>query len=799
MALSGTIQQSYAGGNVVLAIDWSATQDQAANTSTITATARLTLAGSKYIADRWNNIMRVDGVEEKFPHSAQTAATRTLYTMTRTVTHDANGDRSVALYCEFRMQMEMYGYSMGNITVSGTAVLDGIAKASTISAISSSVEVNGANAVSVAIARKVTGVWHKVKFRLDDAHQYTTGAVQASASFAIPMSWLSAIPDATSATCTATLYTYRDEACTQLAAGSTDSRNFEITVPASVAPVGNTGWVSIATDGPGSWGEYVQGYSRAVATFDDSKVDVSGCYGASIVSHRIVCRGVSDRDEPFQTQILDTAGETQIACYVNDSRGRFFTQTIKVNVRAYSAPTMTGIQAFRCNASGAEDSAGTYISVQATAAFSSVNGKNSATIKAAYKINGGSYTGETTLTSGQATVIGGGNIAATSSYTAKIWITDALGNSSSVEIAIPTKKVGLNIREGNTGAGIGKYGETDGWLETPFSIRSGGGMELGEGLRLGDAITTETDAARAQSMQNMTFLGVNPDFEDTTVNWGAKGPCYAWYDVNGVSSVTDQPSQYGFLINIPYGPSGNYGEVRQIWASQPNGALYHRGGNADGRTEWKQIIDSAGGTIDGVLTASTLTSNGSITGYGDLILNVSGSTALTAVLTKEKYIVIRTTDADGNHRNLYLHNPKNVANTRYALTLDESIDGVWTSYYVPAQTNWIELTPADGVTTPGTYGNGVLRYRAEGKHVYVAGSINAAWDGSSNKLIATLPEGYRPTGGYSYFFVPTSGANLSRFFVKTDGAIYLEWKRTLGGSSNTDSGWFDLNMDFWTD
>ena len=796
MALSGTIQQSYAGGNVVLAIDWSATQDQAANTSTITATARLTLAGSKYIADRWNNIMRVDGVEEKFPHSAQTAATRTLYTMTRTVTHDANGDRSVALYCEFRMQMEMYGYSMGNITVSGTAVLDGIAKASTISAISSSVEVNGANAVSVAIARKVTGVWHKVKFRLDDAHQYTTGAVQASASYAIPMSWLSAIPNATSATCTATLYTYRDEACTQLAAGSTDSRNFEITVPASVAPVGNTGWVSIATDGPGSWGEYVQGYSRAVATFDDSKVDVSGCYGASIVSHRIVCRGVSDRDEPFQTQILDTAGETQIACYVNDSRGRFFTQTIKVNVRAYSAPTMTGIQAFRCNASGTEDSAGTYISVQATAVFSSVNGKNSATIKAAYKINGGSYTGETTLTSGQATVIGGGNIAATSSYTAKIWITDALGNSSSVEIAIPTKKVGLNIREGNTGAGIGKYGETDGWLETPFSIRSGGGMELGGGLRVGDAITTETDAARAKIMQNLTFLGVNPDFEDTTVNWGAKGPCYAWYNANGVSSVTDQPSQYGFLINIPYGPSGNYGEARQIWASQHTGGFYHRGGNASGWTSWKQIIDSAGGTIDGALSVA-----GALRASVGILLPLNDLTGTVHVADYGGVVITAPKPDNANRRMLALSNLAHQSNTRYALRVLEYRENVYSAYYVPVQTDWIELTPADGVTTPGTHGNGALRYRAEGKHVYLAGSVNAAWDGTNNKLIATLPSGYRPSQGDAvHSFQVTGGNKIARIYVAPTGEIYLEWKRNLSdGSSATDDNWLELNMDFWTD
>ena len=264
--------------------------------------------------------------------------------------------------------------------------------------------------------------------------------------------------------------------------------------------------------------------------------------------------------------------------------------------------------------------------------------------------------------------------------------------------------------------------------------------------------------------------------------------------------MTDQPSQYGFLINIPYGPSGNYGEVQQVWASQHTRALYHRGGNASGWTSWKQMIDSAGGTIDGALTVGSLTSNGGITGYGDFILKLSGSSAFGAVFAKEGNIALRSRDTNGNHRNLYLNNPKNTANTRYALTLDESIDGVWTTYYVPAQTNWIELTPADGVTTPGTYGNGVLRYRAEGKHVYVAGSINAAWDGTNNKLIATLPSGYRPANGNCYFLQVRGGQNISRFCVHTDGGIYIEWVKSLSdGSNNTGSGWFDLNMDFWTD
>ena len=314
---------------------------------------------------------------------------------------------------------------------------------------------------------------------------------------------------------------------------------------------------------------------------------------------------------------------------------------------------------------------------------------------------------------------------------------------------------------------------------------------------IGDsAITPSSDSIRAQSMQNLAFLGTNPDFTDTTTNWGSQGPCYAWYDSMDINSATNAPSQYGFLVNLPLGPSGNYGEVRQLWFEQPSGRMYHRGGNAGGWNDWKQMIDATGGTISGSLVAG-----GDFTARNGVLLPETAQGLTGKLYADYGGIILESPNSDSaNRRLLSLDNVTFQGDTRYAMRVIELRSNIYTNYYVPVQTDWIQLTPADGVTTPGTYGNGVLRYRAEGKHVYVAGSINAAWDGSSSKLIATLPEGYRPANGNCYFLQVRGGQNASRLFIKTTGEMYIEWVKSLSdGSNNTGSGWLDLNMDFWTD
>lgn len=91
-------------------------------------------------------------------------------------------------------------------------------------------------------------------------------------------------------------------------------------------------------------------------------------------------------------------------------------------------------------------------------------------------------------------------------------------------------------------------------------------------------------------LPDVAFLGSNPvksAAEDTTANWAALGSGYAWYCAG--SQLTDQPAQYGFLLNYVNGS-----DVFQIWNSQSAGPMYTRSGNANGWSgSWKKLIDSA--------------------------------------------------------------------------------------------------------------------------------------------------------------------------------------------------------------
>jgi hypothetical protein len=75
-------------------------------------------------------------------------------------------------------------------------------------------------------------------------------------------------------------------------------------------------------------------------------------------------------------------------------------------------------------------------------------------------------------------------------------------------------------------------------------------------------------------------------------NWSGNGFRTAWYDT--ANKISNQPSQYGFLLHV----GRSYGEGHQIWATQANGDLYHRGFNAGSNLSsltFKKILDSSNG------------------------------------------------------------------------------------------------------------------------------------------------------------------------------------------------------------
>ena len=101
--------------------------------------------------------------------------------------------------------------------------------------------------------------------------------------------------------------------------------------------------------------------------------------------------------------------------------------------------------------------------------------------------------------------------------------------------------------------------------------------DLLDGVHNGD-VTAKYISSAAASITNTT--------NDTPANWSNK-PFVNWYSTTG--QLTNQPSQYGFLINI-----NRNSEIRQIWLTQNGGNVYHRAANSNGwGHQWRTFIDSA--------------------------------------------------------------------------------------------------------------------------------------------------------------------------------------------------------------
>lgn len=102
-----------------------------------------------------------------------------------------------------------------------------------------------------------------------------------------------------------------------------------------------------------------------------------------------------------------------------------------------------------------------------------------------------------------------------------------------------------------------------------------------------------TEEVRKNSSYNLEYLGANLNtFTDTPENWQARGTGWAWYSDVTASSLSNKPSAYGILINQTI-QTTNGSDVHQLFLTQSNGAVYHRGGNNSGwSTGWKQMWDS---------------------------------------------------------------------------------------------------------------------------------------------------------------------------------------------------------------
>lgn len=567
MAASGTIQEAIRTGyrlQIVWTVD---SQSTANNTSTVTAKVQLVSTGASYTINSTaskSGSLTINGTKYTFTFTASLSGnqTKTLFTKTVTVAHSADGTKTCAFSATCGIDVTLSGTFYGDITASGNGTFDTIARASTISSVTSSVSVNGTNAVTVEIARKASSFTHTVVFSFGSYSKSVTG-VATSTSYAIPVTWLSAIPNATSGTAKVTVTTYSGSA----KIGSAVSKNFTLTVPASVVPTISSVSVTDTTGNLTTFGSYVQTKSAPKFT-----ITAAGASGSTITAYKTVFDGKTYTGAAPTASAIAGSGTLNATITVTDSRGRTASTTKAVSVAAYTVPKIISFQGFRCIQDGTENYEGTYIKAAIDFSVSPVNNKNAASYAIEYKLKSGTtWAG---LTSGAVYALNTSLISASGSfgidntYEIRLTVKDNFATIRST-FEIPTAFTLIDYHAGGKGIAFGKV------------------CEKAEGIEF----ALQTFFSHAETPSSVIAIKEGQDLN------AVFEPGFYIFPTSSVSgSIVNKPytgTATGSMVILSEGQEGQRTQIVHK-GSKADGCIYERAYYSGAWGDWKTVHNGGG-------------------------------------------------------------------------------------------------------------------------------------------------------------------------------------------------------------
>ena len=454
-----------------ITLAWSETAQSVENNQTtlaITCTLYSNRASATFTGQARSDTLTVGGSTYTCNHGNYTVpggGSVLLWSISPTVTHDANGTHSGPISCAVAIDttFSSSGY-IGTLTLSGTLTLTTIPRASTLSFGS----FTAGSAGKITIRAASDSFIHDLSFTFGGVGGTIASGVRDSVSWTPDLSLLNEIPNATSGTGTLT--------CKTRSGGTeigTETASFTLYAPDSVRPSVTAFSVSVVNDNAAAadWDVAIRILSKLHWT-----VSAEGAYGSSVKACDLSFGGVTGSGTSGTTTVLPSAGSFQPTVTVRDSRGRTVTQTLPaVEVLDYALPVIKTASAFRCDADGTASDQGTCCCLRLTASCASVGGRNSLSLRYRYKTAAGSLSAWAALTSG--TVLSG--FALDQSYTVELQAVDSLGSARTVSIAVPTASAALHIREGGKGAAFGRYAEQDNLLDVAWDLRVAGSATIG--------------------------------------------------------------------------------------------------------------------------------------------------------------------------------------------------------------------------------------------------------------------------------------------------------------------------------
>lgn len=312
-----------------------ASQNIAANSSTVNWRVTVSRTGNYYTYNQSGDstlVVTIDGVQvhSSNPRWATSGEEVQLASGSRTISHNADGSKSVSISANFNPNNGIHG----RIITSGNLGLTTIPRSSSVGVGSGVI----GSAVTININRQSSSFKHTVRYVWGNKSGIIASNVDTSTTWTVPLDFANDIPNSTSGTGTIYVDTYSGSTKT-----GTQSTTLTASVPASMKPTftgvtladHNTAAQSLI---PGN--TFIQVISNIKVTFDGG----AGSYGSTITGYKaeIVGKNQTTNVNGGTLGIMNYNGTITVRASVSDSRGRWSdTRDVTVTVLEYFAPALS--------------------------------------------------------------------------------------------------------------------------------------------------------------------------------------------------------------------------------------------------------------------------------------------------------------------------------------------------------------------------------------------------------------------------------------------------------------------------
>ena len=486
MALSGTFTKRFTNnGAFRLRLEWSATQDISGNYSTVWADLFIdSLQSWASVSDATSSAcaITINGSTKTFYNTSTLSGygSKKLGSHGVVVYHNADGTKQFTISASHNFDITWNGAYVGNVSVSGSASLNTIPRATTPS-LSNSNTVMGEN-ITIYLPRASDSFTHYVfhDFYAGTWEQINGTAVGTSLQWTVPLK------EYAQRTQTAEKGDGRIKVDTYNGGTFIGSKivYFTATVPASVVPTISAGQVTHAETVAGlatKFANYVQGKSKIRATVAGTGAIIDGVSVSSIVGYKIQMNGQTYNTNDATSFELVNAGAQSIIYTVTDSRGRTASRTVSISPLAYKPPILSVLGASRCEADGTPNDEGEFAKVTIGASISALNNLNNKIFTLSKKpVTSETWTNQNvpsaTYTIATTMIISG--ISGDNSWDIKFTVQDYFnsGDTISKTMQLSTGFSLVDYLNGGKGLAFGKAAEREGFennLKTWFT----GGIE----------------------------------------------------------------------------------------------------------------------------------------------------------------------------------------------------------------------------------------------------------------------------------------------------------------------------------